>query len=379
MRRASLRVPGTGASARRPGGLGARVVRACTPMAAAAALCAGSGGAFAQCSPAAAGATTLCHPDASIAALARPQTGAYMGIQRMTSFAFVQSLQDRWGDPLQLGLNNAWIRAGGQGMRSTSADGRFDTDSRGGVLQGGGDVAKWSLFGGADRLHLGAMAGYASGRTDSSALGNPIQARGEFSGGGFGVYGTWYQNDRSRLGWYTDLWGQYAAFTNTVDTGLPFDRTGYDSHISMFSAEAGYAMPLGESGNWVLEPQGQIIYLHNHSYVALEPNGLAVKGSHRSAYTSRLGLRLRSNSAPDWGWGVRPYAAFNWWYDNTGEELVVNQFSVRDMYPSNRYEVKAGVDVGFKQGWAGWGDVGWQWGNQSYQAWTVRGGMKYAW
>jgi len=58
---------------------------------------------------------------------------------------------------------------------------------------------------------------------------------------------------------------------------------------------------------------------------------------------------------------------------------VVNQFSVRDMYPSNRYEVKAGVDVGFKQGWAGWGDVGWQWGNQSYQAWTVRGGMKYAW
>jgi autotransporter family porin len=302
-----------------------------------------------------------------------------MGIQRMTSFAFVQSLQDRWGDPLQLGLNNAWIRAGGQGMRSTSADGRFDTDSRGGVLRGGGDMAKWSLFGGADRLHLGAMAGYASGRTDSSALGNPIQARGEFSGGGFGVYGTWYQNDRSRLGWYTDLWGQYAAFTNTVDTGLPFDRTGYDSHISMFSAEAGYAMPLGESGNWVLEPQGQIIYLHNHSYVALEPNGLAVKGSHRSAYTSRLGLRLRSNSAPDWGWGVRPYAAFNWWYDNTGEELVVNQFSVRDMYPSSRYEVKAGVDVGVKQGWAGWGDVGWQWGNQSYQAWTVRGGMKYAW
>lgn len=305
MQCASARVPGTGTSARRPaGGPGAHIARACTQWAAVAALCVGSCGAFAQCSPTPAGATTLCNPNASVAALARPQTGAYLGIQRMTSFAFVQSLQHRWGDPLQLSPGNAWIRAGSQGMSSTSASGRFDADSKGWVLQGGGDVAKWSLFGSGDRLHLGAMAGYASGSTDSNALGNPIQARGEFSGGGFGVYGTWYQNDQARLGWYADVWGQYARFTNTVDTGLPFDRTGYDSQISMFSAEAGYSMPLGESGNWVLEPQGQIIYLHNHSYIALEPNGLAVKGSHRSAYTSRLGLRVRSTSAPDWGWGV---------------------------------------------------------------------------
>lgn len=379
MQCATQRVPGTGTSARRPAvGLEGHVGRAFAQLAAAA-LCAIGSGAFAQCSPAPAGATTLCSPEASIAALARPQTGAYMGNQRMTSFAFVHSLQDRWGDPLQVSPGNAWLRAGGQGMSSTNANGRIDTDSRGWMLQGGGDVAKWSLFGGADRLHLGAMAGYASGSTDSNALGNPIQARGEFSGGAIGMYGTWYQNDRTRLGWYTDVWGQYARFNNTVDTGVLFDRTGYDSHISMFSAEAGYAMPLGEASKWVLEPQGQIVYLHNHSHIALEPNGLAVKGSHRSAYTSRLGLRLRSTSAPDWGWGVRPYAAFNWWYDNTGEELTINQFVVRDMYPSSRYELKAGVNVDFRQGWAGWGDLGWQWGSQSYQAWTVRGGMKYAW
>jgi len=378
MRCATRRVPGTGTSARRPAvGWEGHVVRSCAQWMVAAALCASGAGAFAQCSPAPAGATTLCNPEASIAALARPQTGAYMGNQRMTSFAFVHSLQDRWGDPLQVSPGNAWLRAGGQGMSSTNANGRIDTDSRGWMLQGGGDVAKWSLFGGA--VHLGAMAGYASGSTDSNALGNPIQARGEFSGGGIGMYGTWYQNDRTRLGWYTDVWGQYARFNNTVDTGVLFDRTGYDSQISMFSAEAGYAMPLGEASKWVLEPQGQIIYLHNHSYIALEPNGLAVKGSHRSAYTSRLGLRLRSTSAPDWGWGVRPYAAFNWWYDNTGEELTINQFAVRDMYPSSRYELKAGVNVDFRQGWAGWGDLGWQWGSQSYQAWTVRGGMKYAW
>ncbi|MDM0074462.1 autotransporter outer membrane beta-barrel domain-containing protein [Variovorax sp. J2P1-59] len=342
------------------------------------ALCASSFGAFAQCTPSPVGTTSLCSSEASIAALARPQTGAYMGNQRLSSFAFVHSLQDR-GDLLQEGSGNVWLRGGGQGMSSTSAGGRIDTDSRTWMLQGGGDVAKWSLFGGADRLHLGAMAGYASGRTDSNALGNPIQARGDTSGGGFGVYGTWYQNDRTRLGWYADVWGQYARFNNTVDTPLIFDRTSYNSHVGMFSVEGGYALRLGEASNWVLEPQGQVIYLHNHSYVAIEPSGLIVEGSHRGSYTSRLGLRLRSASTPDSGWRIRPYAAVNWWYDNTGEELVINQFSVRDMYPSNRYELKAGVNVDFRQGWAGYGDLGWQWGSQSYQAWTVRGGMKYAW
>jgi len=28
---------------------------------------------------------------------------------------------------------------------------------------------------------------------------------------------------------------------------------------------------------------------------------------------------------------------------------------------------------------AAWGDLGMQWGQQSYQAWTVRAGMRYAW
>jgi autotransporter family porin len=41
--------------------------------------------------------------------------------------------------------------------------------------------------------------------------------------------------------------------------------------------------------------------------------------------------------------------------------------------------VAAGVDVAFSRGWAGWGNVGWQWGSQSYQAWSARAGMKYAW
>jgi autotransporter family porin len=257
----------------------------------------------------------------------------------------------------------------------SASPGGVDVNSGPWMMQGGGDVTKFSLFGGNDRLHLGAMAGYAGGRTDANGPGAPLT-----SGGGAGMYATWYQNDRSRLGWYADVWGQYSRFNNQIQPGFP-DRSNYDSQTGMLSAETGYAIRLGETSNWVIEPQGQIIYLRNRvssPYASSESLGSGIEGFH-GGFASRLGVRLRGSGIQDAGWRVRPYAAVNWWYDNTGEELLGNPYSVRDPYPGSRYELKAGVNVDFRSGWAGWGDLGWQWGNQSYQAWTVRGGMKYAW
>jgi len=381
MRCTSPQVPGTGTSLHRlddrPDGC---FVRTGAQLAAVAALFVGNFGAFAQCTPAAVGATGLCPAGASLGAFSGPRAGAYLGDQRLSNFVFAHSLQDRWGDSSPDNPRTVWFRGGGLGMGSTSAGGGLDTNSNAWMMQGGGDVAKFSLFGGTDRLHLGAMAGYAGTRTDAHVLGTPFSARGDTSGSGVGMYGTWYQNDRTRLGWYADVWGQYSKFSNQVQPGVP-SGAGYDSQVGMLSAETGYAMRMGETSNWVIEPQGQIIYFRNRSsspYAAVDPAGTSVEGAH-GAFASRLGVRLRSVWTQDSGWRVRPYAAFNWWYDNAGAEIVVNPYSVRDLYPGNRYELKAGVSVDISPGWAGWGDLGWQWGNQSYQAWTVRGGMKYAW
>ena len=82
-------------------------------LTAVAAQCASSG-AFAQCTASAPGATGLCTAGIGLAAIARPQTGAYLGNQRVTSFAFLHSLQDRSGDTLYDGSHDFWLRGGGR-------------------------------------------------------------------------------------------------------------------------------------------------------------------------------------------------------------------------------------------------------------------------
>ena len=80
------------------------------------------------------------------------------------------------------------------------------------------------------------------------------------------------------------------------------------------------------------------------------------------------------------GWAgavVRPFVTLNWWHDALGDEVVVNNVSTRYLYPSDRFEFKAGVDARFQGGWMAWGNVGWQTGSQSYQAWTVQAGTRF--
>lgn len=335
-------------------------------------LCTAGCGVFAQCAPPVFGATGLC-------ATGRPETGAYLGNQRQSSMLFMQSLHDRTGefDNPDGKRNPFWLRTGGEGARSDSSDGQFHADSRGWFLQGGADIARWSLWGGG--LHVGALGSYGSARTDASARGSPFEARGETSGYGLGAYATWYQNDQTRMGWYADFWGQYAWFDDKVDLQA-IRRVDYKSHVAWASAEGGYAMRFAPTSDWVLEPQGQFAYVHNHSYNVTQSDGTVIEGAHRGGWMSRLGVRVRRSPIDNPGMGVRPFAAFNWWHDHSGDEVVFNnQVYSRDLFPSNRYEVAAGVDVAFGRGWAGWGNVGWQWGSQSYQAWSARAGMKYAW
>ncbi|MDM0113132.1 autotransporter outer membrane beta-barrel domain-containing protein [Variovorax sp. J22R133] len=348
-------------------------------MAIAAAM--GSGcAAFAQCAPA---GCTPFNP------FTRPETGALLGNQRLSGVLFVHGLDDRSGEPQwpapqgpdgARSRGQAWLRASGEGASSTSGSGHFDVDTKGWLLQGGADLATWSLFS-TDRLHLGAIASVGGGRTDATALGNPVQAHGDTSGVGTGFYGTWFQNERTRLGWYTDLWWQYGWFDNKVDSaGLA--RMDYRSHVAMASAEAGYALPLMQGSSWVISPQAQIVYVHNHTYNFIESDGTEIDNAHRGGWMSRLGVRVMQTDSQQAGVGlrIRPYGALNWWYDAyLGDEVLLNQNSTRDLWPSNRIELKGGVAVDFGRRWAGWADLGWQRGNQSYQAWAGRIGARYNW
>ena len=62
-----------------------------------------------------------------------------------------------------------------------------------------------------------------------------------------------------------------------------------------------------------------------------------------------------------------------------GDQMAFNGLQMRELYPQDRYEIKLGADLQRGNGWTGWGNVGWEFGSQSYRALTGRVGVKYTW
>ncbi|MBS0449823.1 MAG: autotransporter outer membrane beta-barrel domain-containing protein [Proteobacteria bacterium] len=308
---------------------------------------------------------------------ARPETGALLGMQRMTDLIFVHTLDDRGGSA-RGAESSAWFRTFGESNSSTSDSGLNDVDGKAWGLQGGFDLP------GPRRLtnwRFGVMGSLGTASADGSMAGSGLTSRGRGDGGGIGLYGTWFQDPASRLGWYADLWGHFAWFNNRVDTsGLA--RNTYGSHNGSGSAEGGYAFSLGGENAWTLTPQLQWLYVHNHSYNFTESDGTSVEGAHRGNSTYRVGLRLQQSqaAAPSGATGLRPYVAVNWWHGASGDEVVYDKtVSVKDLYPQDRFELKGGGAVAIGRQWRLWGDLGWQTGNQSFSAWTAQFGARYGW
>lgn len=323
-----------------------------------------------------------------IVPLLRPEVGAYLANQRLAAGFLVHSLHDRLGEPQwteQQTFENdearrvaGWVRLVGKDIGSRTSNGTFDVQSTAWMLQMGGDVAQWSIFRGDDRLHVGGMIGYNWGSSTGRASGNPFKADSDVQGVNIGVYGTWFQNDQARLGWYTDLWAQFGWFTNHVNGEL-LPTASYNSKVLALSAETGYAWLPSFTRDWVIEPQGQIIYVHGYQGTFTEPTGTQVGGSDASGVITRLGVRMHRTWIDGKGYRYQPYVTLNWWHDSVDNQVALNGVSMGDLYPSNRYEVKLGLDVQGRKGWTGWSNVGWQWGSQSYHAFIGRLGVKYTW
>ncbi|MDM0049597.1 autotransporter outer membrane beta-barrel domain-containing protein [Variovorax sp. J22R115] len=328
-------------------------------------------------------------PPIGKAPLYRPEVGAYLANQRQAADMFVHSLHDRLGEPQWIETQrfdnqddkrrSGWLRVVGRTADTTSRDGNFTADTDTSLIQGGGDLARWNVGGERGRLHLGGMLGYGEARSDATAAGNTAQSRGKADGWNLGAYGTWYQNDESRLGAYVDVWGSYGWFKNTVNGDL-LPEVRYDSKVLTVSGEGGYAMKIRQDSDWIIEPQAQLIYLHYSEDDVLETNGTrVVDGGNQSGWISRLGLRTYRTWTQEDGRKWQPYLTLNWWHDSVDGALAFNQVVLGDLYPKNRYEAKVGVNADLGRGWTGWGNLGYQWGSQDYSATTIRLGAKYTW
>ena len=325
-------------------------------------------------------------PPPSPGPLYRPEVGSYLSNQRQAGGMFLHSLHDRLGEPQWIEgrrfdneddrRRSGWLRVVGKDGATQSSNGVFDVDTRSWLIQGGGDIARWGMGGERARLHLGGMLGYGSATSKATAAFNPARAEGTSQGWSAGLYGTWYQNDDSKLGGYADIWGLYGRFDNSV-RGDTLPEVKYNANAFLLSGETGYAVKL--QGDWVVEPQAQLVYVSYREDDITEPNGTRIDGGEGSGWVSRLGVRLHRTWVDDSGRKAQPYLTLNWWHDKTDNQMSFNAIALKDLYPSNRYEAKLGVNADLARGWTAWGNVGYQWGGQDYRAASVRLGAKYTW
>ncbi|WP_181184484.1 autotransporter outer membrane beta-barrel domain-containing protein [Cupriavidus pinatubonensis] len=318
--------------------------------------------------------------------LYRPEVAAYLANQRLAGQMFVHSLHDRLGEPQYVedqGFDHeedkprsGWLRVVGKWEGSHSKDGNFKVDTDSFLLHGGVELAKWKVAREEDRVHLGLMAGYGYARSNAEAAANPARAHGTVEGFSLGAYGTWYQNDEHKLGTYVDTWFQYGWFNNKVE-GDQLPTVSYHAQGWAISGEVGYAMPTRY--DWVIEPQAQLIYVSYGEDDITEPNGTHVSGADSNGLITRLGVRVHRTFIREDRRKLQPYVTLNWWHTSTDSNISFNQLPLGSLYPSNRYELKLGLNADLGKRWTGWANVAGAWGGQSYHQYAARVGVKYTW
>ncbi|WP_250452472.1 autotransporter outer membrane beta-barrel domain-containing protein [Caballeronia sp. ATUFL_M2_KS44] len=313
----------------------------------------------------------------------RPEVPAYLANAAAPRLLFLHSLGDRMNSlsadaasGAQERDNGAWLRLVGRTTASAASENEYSARTNSVLLQGGGDLARGRLFTDDDRFQIGAMAGYGYFHTDASAADNTAHATGTVNGYSVGMYATWFANARSRLGPYVDSWLQFGWMDKGV-RGDDLPDVAYHTKAWAASIEGGWALPLGAS--WRFEPQVQAVWLRQLGVDLTEPNGTAISNGASSNVITRVGVRVSREIDAGSGKRFMPHVAFNWWHDRSNLAIAFNDVSLPQMYPTDRYELRLGLNATFAKGWSAWSDLSGQWGAHDYSQYGVRLGARYAW
>ncbi|AWY39323.1 autotransporter outer membrane beta-barrel domain-containing protein [Pseudomonas putida] len=170
----------------------------------------------------------------------------------------------------------------------------------------GGHSQRTGVFVGQSRLK-GDVDGFNEGFEDRRA------GKVELRGSSLGAY--WTLTDPK--GWYFDTVAMYTWLDGDShsDRGLKIDNKG---HVVTLSAEGGYQFPL--AGDWVIEPQAQII--HQQVKLDSQDDGISrVSFNSDPAVTGRLGARFKGRYTLA-GLPAEPYLRANLWHTLSGTDTV---------------------------------------------------------
>jgi outer membrane autotransporter protein len=285
-------------------------------------------------------------PGAEPIALYRPEVPNWSVLPPAAAQLTLMALgtfHDRQGDQRLLNETGAfgagWGRVYGKNLDQTWAgtvSPRFDGSISG--FQVGNDLysSQWS---GGQTQRTGFFVGHTRMKGDVDGFNEGFEGKRagkiDLEGDSYGLY--WTLTDTK--GWYIDtvLMGTRLDGDNHSERGLKIDNRG---HALTVSAEAGY--PIAVAGNWVVEPQAQVI--HQKISLDSQDDGVSrVSFDSDGAWTGRLGARLKGRYDVG-GRPLEPYLRANLWHTFSGSDTVT--FDDVDQVTTEQKSSSADIGLG---------------------------------
>ncbi|HFZ1322330.1 TPA: autotransporter outer membrane beta-barrel domain-containing protein [Klebsiella aerogenes] len=270
-----------------------------------------------------------------------PEVGAYLGNYLAAQSMFLHKRDDR--DQLTFRNEdnlNTWMYVKGRYHENDAGGDKVSYDTTTTVLQVGSDFMSKPMDKGI--LRAGGMFGAGQAKTDSDAKHNVRDAQGKVDGFNVGLYATWQEDPKLRLGSYIDTWASYSWYNNTVTSNRNNEK--YDSKGFAASVEVGHAwvIPSDNARTWKIEPQAQMIYSYLDQENHTDPDGVRVTTVDNNSLFGRLGVKssyFEQHDVKAW----QPYVAVNWLKGAGQNDLAFNGEKVSNDTPDDRGQLELGV------------------------------------
>ena len=295
-----------------------------------------------------------------------PEVGAYLGNYLAAQSMFLHKRDDR--DQLTFRNEdnlNTWMYVKGRYHENDAGGDKVSYDTTTTVLQVGSDFMSKPMDKGI--LRAGGMFGAGQAKTDSDAKHNVRDAQGKVDGFNVGLYATWQEDPKLRLGSYIDTWASYSWYNNTVTSNRNNEK--YDSKGFAASVEVGHAwvLPSDNARTWKIEPQAQMIYSYLDQENHTDPDGVRVTTVDNNSLFGRLGVKssyFDQHDVKAW----QPYVAVNWLKGAGQNDLAFNGEKVSNDTPDDRGQLELGVTGNVNETTTISLRASGEWGENSYAA-----------
>lgn len=295
-----------------------------------------------------------------------PEVGAYLGNYLAAQGMFLHKRDDR--DQLTFRNEdnlNTWMYVKGRYHENDAGGDKVSYDTTTTVLQVGSDFMSKPMDKG--MLRAGGMFGAGQAKTHSDAKHNVRDAQGKVDGFNVGLYATWQEDPKLRLGSYIDTWASYSWYNNTVTSNRNNEK--YDSKGFAASLEVGHAwvIPSDNARTWKIEPQAQMIYSYLDQENHTDPDGVRVTTVDNNSLFGRLGVKssyFEQQDVKAW----QPYVAVNWLKGAGQNDLAFNGEKVSNDTPDDRGQLELGITGNVNETTTLSLRASGEWGENSYAA-----------